>query len=354
MASFGPRYPVKSNRALSFTKGNPFDWVYDPGPYFAAQFATTANGMSAYLTFTNSYGQNIAVFEADYGPDPGYPYGVFAFFEGYPVTDPIPAGTAWTMTIDLNDGNTPRVFLQGNVIRVEAPTPSAPSISSTYDGLNYNYTFATAGTMDDPSFMYLSGVPVVYDNSALGLPNAVAAGSPSAMILDGVMTILEEGGSSPWSQASMLYYAPMATDNVSLTYQVVKGAGIAGGEAWVVISSSYDMSSSVAFYHRQWFGSGDTVGISIGVGPTAFTLEVEVPYSTESLDTFTANYNSASNTYNLYVGSGTEPLLSWTDDTGLVIHGLGYRYVGFSFLSGFLAPGVEIANWNISDTVPVP
>lgn len=330
MGVLKPNYPVKSNCPLEFNRDNPFEWTYSQGKAFPF-------GTDAFLTFKNSYGQTLDSWESDIVD------GDLHFFAEAAPANLIPSGTAWTLTVDLNDGNSPRLFAQGNVYRAEAPFPNAASATPTVQPVQYSYSFGTPGFVYDPAWRIMSGHPQVYDNSSLTLPNGVAAGS----LLGGDLSVFD--------QVSMLYYAPLNTDSVRLTYNVVKGlggiSGALGGETWVVVSSSYDMSNSAAIYHKQFLGSGDTVGIATGTGPTAFATRQSVAHTTSSLDNFTAEYNPSSNVFSVYVGTNTTPLVSWHDTTHIVDHGPGERYIGFAFKSALLGPGVEVSDWFASDNL---
>jgi hypothetical protein len=252
--------------------------------------------------------------------------------------DAIPRGSTFTLTVDDVSGS-PRQLLWGSVVRAQARYPEHPDNSPVFDTVQYSYSFGTPGFVVDPAWRIMNGHPRVYDNSGSDLPNAVAAGS----LLAGDLTLFDD--------VSMLYYAPLKTDSARLTFNIVQGAGTAGGEAWIVLNSSYDMTNSAAIYFKQWFGSGDTVGIATGSGPVTFATRSSVSHTVSSLDNFTAEYNPSSNTYAVYLGTDTDPIVSWTDVTNIVNHGEGERYIGFAFKSALLFPGVEVSDWVIQDSV---
>lgn len=349
MGIWTPNVPVQSNLALELNRGNPCNYTFTlPGNQ---QFPT---GTTAGLTLFNTYGQIVGAWA---GTIAG---GTITFLQPHSVTDLIPAGTSWTLTTVGQGATEPVMWAQGTVVRNEAPFPNQPPQNSGY-GVDYSYSFATAGALSDPSWNVLAGTPVVYNNSSLSLPNAVAAGSPIAVMQNGdILNILGSTG-APWSKATMLYFAPLPGDPVSLTYNVVKGAAVAGGTTWVIVCSASDMNTCVAFVHTQFSSSGTpTVAIATGSGPTSggayttFTPQATVNYTTASLDNFIATFNPTTNTYALTKFGSTTPLVSWPDSGNLIPHGAGHRYVGMSFQSGALAPGVEISDWFINTSVPTP
>lgn len=330
--------PVLSNRVLELQRGNAAQYTY-----------TLPNG-----TFPTGTTSALAVFDTSgnvIGAWAGTVSGAtISFVQPSSVTDKIPAGSSWTLTVTYPSAANATMLVQGTVVRNEAPFPGQ-SPTNILEAVDYSYTFATPGILSDAAWNILTGQPVVYNNSSVNLPNAVAAGAPSVEFLDtGSVSVLTD--SSPWSQASMLYYAPLPSDPVSMSYNVVNGQGVLGGETWIVVCSAYDMSSGVAFFHQQFSSTGTpTVGIATMTGPNTFDVQASVNYTTLSNDNFVAQYNPATNTYALFLFGDTTPLVTWTDSASAVPHGPGYRYVGFSFESGLQAPGVEICNWNINPGV---
>jgi hypothetical protein len=326
--TFRPDFPVRSNQVLTLQRGNGFQYTYKlrggkPFPF----------GTDAYLTFRNTYGQIIDAWQADTAT------GALKWAVENSRSDAIPDGSSWTLMIDLNDGENPHLFEQGSVVRDEPRFPSAPGVDMTFNGVRYGYSFGTPGFVSDPSWRVLNGNPRVYSNTSVGLPNAVAAGS----LAGGDLTFFDD--------VAMLYYAPLNGDSVRLTYNVVQGAGIAGGMAYVVLCSNYDMSNSVALYHRQFFGSGNAVGIATGNGPVSYTVRAQIPHTTFSLENYTAEFNASSNTYSLYLGTATTPIVSWQDTGHLIDHGPGERYLGFAFQSALLFPGCEVSDWVATDII---
>lgn len=331
MAIWKPQIRVKSNAVLELNRGNPVVYTYTlPGQQVFPEGATPL------LTLFNTYGQTL---DSWAGTVAG---GVATFSASASSANAIPTVTSWVLTAVMGSHG-PQILTQGTVLRNEAPFPDAPGASGVFDGVRYGYNFGTPGLLVDPSWRRLNGNPRVYDNSSLSLPNAVAAGS------------INGGDLAVYDDVGMLYYAPLSDDAVRLTYNVVKGLSVDKGEAWIVICSNYDMSNSAAIYHEQHFGAplgdGATIGIATGSGPVTYVTRESVSHGVTSLDSFTAEYNPSSNTYAVYEGTDTTPIVSWHDSTEIVSHGAGETYVGFAFKSGALFPGVEISDWIISDSV---
>lgn len=328
MGIWTPEVRVESNRVLELNRSNPAVWTYTlPGN---RQFPT---GTVAALTLKNTFGQVVGTWV---GTVAG---GSVAFDQSgqQALVDAIPRGTSWTLIASYG-GTSPRMLAQGTVVRNEAPFPDAPPQSSLFNGVQYQYSFGTPGFVFDPSWRILNGSPTVYDNSGASLPNAVAAGT----LLTGLV---------PWDDVAMLWFAPLNTDSVRLTYNTIRNGA---GACWVVLCSNYDMTNYAALYHQGVFLSGawqhDTVQIHTGSGPvTTVGRGSPVNYTTVSNQNYTAEFNPITNTYNLYVGTSLSPVVSWTDTTNVVDHGEGERYVGFAFKSDVLTPGIEVSDWIISD-----
>lgn len=320
-----PTQSVENNRVLDLNRGNPFSWKYTIGK-------SNVFPDSGVIKIWNTYGQLLATWDGEVDIDGKS----LLFEETVSAADGIPAGSAWQLFAEI-DGAT-RLLAQGNVTRSEAPFPDAPAQSSEFDGVRYQYSFGTPGLLSDPSWRILDGNPRVYDNSIRNLPNAVAAGS----LLAGDFAIFDD--------VAMLWFAPLRTDSVRLTYNTIRSRfdSDGNGELWVVICSNYDMTSWVGFHHKQVWGNADTLSIVTGTSPTAFTNRVSVSGSTANNAYYTAEYNPLTNTYRLYSGAGSQ-LVSWTDQTNVIDHGPGNRYVGFGFRSDFLQPGVQVSDWLIGD-----
>lgn len=312
-----PRYRVKSNQVLELTRGNPFEYTYSENQ--ALPFGT-----SGFLTFSNVYGQTLHTWDADADG------GVLPFYGDSP--DDIPTGSSWTLSVDYNDGNAPRIREQGTVVRAEAPFPNAPAGSDIFAGVQYNYSFGTPGYILDPAWRILAGRPQSYDNSGDSHPNAVAVGASL-------------GGT--YDDASLFYYAPLKTDAVRFTYTIVPSHN---GDAYIVICSNYDATNFACIHHHA---GTDYIAIAMGTGPTTITDQTSHVSHSVAYETFTAEYNPSSNTFSVYVGASTTPLVSWNDGSNIVHHGNGDRYVGLVLKSAGANPGVEVANWRAGDNIGV-
>lgn len=324
--SWLPYQQVESNRVLELNRGNQATWSYQLGAN-----RTFPAGTSAYLKLTNSYGQTVGTWEGSVSG------GAITFDETSSTADGVPAGTAWQLFAEI-DG-TVRLLSQGTVIRSEAPHPDAPPQSSEYDGVRYQYQFATPGLLKDPAWRLLRGQPRVYDNSGRSLPNACAAGS------------LAGGDLSVFGKAAMLFYAPLRTDAVRLTYNTIRNNANSNGTLYTVICSDYSMTNWVGFRHRQVFGVGswdnDSLSIIVGSGPTTYVVKATVAGDTSNNSYYTGEYNPLTNTYTLW--KGTTQVLQWTDSTYIVNHGPGERHVGFGFEADVLNSGVQVSDWLIGD-----
>lgn len=314
--SLTPVYPVKSNRVIELQKGNPFEWAYRP-------FRALPEGSIGYLTFKNLAEQVLDVWESDDQIE-----GALRFFAEEDRTDVIPRNASWTLTIDLGDGSSPRLFEQGIVTRVEAFFAEGPD-SGVWSGSYYQYPFSTPGVLLDPSWEIRAGAPRIYDNSGSDLPNALGAGSPS------------------YDQSALMWFAPLKGDTAKVTYSLVRGVG----EIWVLVCTNYDLSNSAGVYHKQQASGNDTIGIATGNGAFSYTNKATATHSRVNPQNFTAIYNPNSNTFSAYIGDDlATPAVSWPDSSGVVHHGLGERYLAV-ILKPSSGAGVQIGNWVASDSV---
>lgn len=329
MGIWRPDVPVESNRVLQLNRSNPFGWTYS-----LPAGRTFPDSTTAWLTIKNSYGQTLGIWA---GVVSG---GDITFDEDVVVSDAIPAGSSWTLIANYG-GVQERMLSQGIITRHEAPFPDAPPQSTSYDGVRFKYSFTIPGYVTDPAWRIMNGKPKVYDNSSRAMPNAVASG--------GVL----------YDDSAMLYFAPLRTDSVTMTYNTIRSGANSDGHLWTVICSNYDMTEWVGFRHKQVWGIGswddDQIDIVTGTSPTTFDIRASVDADTIDNQHYVASYNELTNTYRLFLEGATEPIVEWEDTTNIVTHGPGYRHVGFGFRSDFLEAGVQVSDWFIADSVePIP
>ncbi|WP_132855822.1 LtfC-like domain-containing protein, partial [Mycobacteroides abscessus] len=212
MAIWTPSTRVLSNQPLELNRDNPLHYKYtlSGGKKFPS-------GTTAFLTIKNTYSQTLATFEGIVAGS------TVTFLEAKAISNALPRGASWTLHIQTPELDEPRLELQGTVIRSEAPFPDAPPQSGEFDGVQYRYSFGTPGFVVDPAWRIMNGKPRVYDNAYRSLPNAVAAAS----ITDGA-----GGGPTLFDDVAMLYYAPLKTDAIRLTYNTIR---FGSGTAWIAI-----------------------------------------------------------------------------------------------------------------------
>lgn len=270
------------------------------------------DGSSAIVEFRNTYNQVVGKWDSSVLD------GRVVF--GADSDNSIPRGSSWTLTIEDKFGDKKQP-LWGTVTRSEPLYPDAPPSSDEFDASLYRYAFDIPGRVVDPQWLIRNGRPTVWTLSG-GRPNAVGAGTG-------------------WADVAMLWYAPLKSDSVRLTYNVVKNQF---GSSWLVICSNYSMTNWVGVRHREISGGGDTLAIVTGTGPVNYDIRASITRTTQDLENFTAEYNPVSNTCSVYLGADKDPLVSWEDSTMVVDHGEGERYLGMGFKSSG-SPGVMISDW---------
>lgn len=270
------------------------------------------DGSNATIDFRNTYNQVVGTWL-------GWVDGGSVVFDT-DLDNTFPRGTTWDLIIEDING-LPRQLLWGTVTRSEPTYPDGPPASDEFDASLYRYAFDIPGRVVDPQWLIRNGRPTVWTNSG-GLPNSVGAGTG-------------------WADVAMLWYAPLKSDSVRLTYNVVKNQF---GSAWFVICSNYSMTNWAGVRHVEVSGSGDALQIVTGTGPVNYDIRATISRSTQDLENFTAEYNPVSNTYSVYAGTDMDPLVSWIDSTSIVDHGEGERYLGMGFKSSG-SPGVMASDW---------
>lgn len=323
---------VDDRMAIDLTLNNRAGWVYTLDGFKKFRPGTTAQ-----LKVYNAAGTVIDTWPATVSAN----LRSITIDQDADDADAIPAGTWWRLYVnepgDYYVITQRRVVAQGQFTRSDPQYPNFSEIA--LDAADYQYSFVTPGYLTDPSWRIIKGEPRIYDNSERNLPNGVAAGSRYG------------GDPVKYGTAAIMWYAPLNTDTVSLSYRTIRNFDNSNGELWVVISSNYDMTAWAGFYHRQQFAyvgawDQDELEIVTGTGPLTFTTRQTTRGDTANNSYYTAQYNFSTNTYKLF--QGAQQLLTWTDTNNIVKHGPGRRYVGFGFKGAKLNAGVQIADWNIS------
>ena len=276
---------------------------------------------TATIKFYNTYGQEVNSW-------PGVIDGGKVNFEVPPaVQETIPADSSFEVVVNYG-GSTPRLMLWGNVVRDEARYPNEPQNSDLYQALQYGYQFLSPGRVSDPAWRILNGSPTVWDNSIRNKANGVACG------------ILFDDG-------AMMWYAPMAGDSIKINYTLM-GAG--AGKCTMGFCSNYDGSNWIGITHEAGI-SNNRLHIEVGRGPVTMTTIKSISHTLTDGQNYTASYNEFTNTVSVYKGTDLTPLIEWTDDGGLVDHGLGERYFMFNWRAALLSPGPQLVKYKIIDDV---
>lgn len=261
-----------------------------------------------------------------------------SFTSGPADTDDVPAGAGFEVFLTTADG--PYKVRYGKVIRKEVGFPAAPgSVINPSDALQFTDNFQR--TALGSRWIPIVGRSRIYENPlTVGAPNGVANDFPLL-----------------WGSSAIRYFAPINGDTVKVSVNIIYPAS---GQTTVIFAADQALTSYIGLQ----FDTGSflpglpaaQLRIVTGAGgplPADQVHQASHAATFADFDNWTIFYNNLSKVAMIYKGTNTTPIVQWQDDTGLVPHGLGYRYLGFSWAAGLLATGPQITDWIAQDDVAV-
>lgn len=296
-------------------------WKPNPGepPFLLPEVGTTWEADDAWVVFTDTSGGELATIYADTVTPQ-----LISFVADNTTVDPIPQGANFEIFIDTDDG--PVKIRYGKVLRREVEFPDAPAVQLQSIALNWIDTFPTLGLRSN--WKAVSGRTKVYDNSSRSQPNGVSA---AAELL--------------FAKSAIRWDTPLNTDTVK-SHVILLNQG--QGKCNVIVCADQRFSTGLGV---QFDSAANHINLGIVTGPTTMTVEQTLAsHMVVDLDDYTITYDFVTATLAVYQGTSLSPLKTYTDVGGIVPHGPGYRYAGFSFDTGLLfQAGVEVATWQAKD-----
>ena len=248
----------------------------------------------------------------------------------------IPPGANFEITIYLSD--VPYKVRYGRVARKEAEFPLNPLIGYA-PPLMYEDTLQR----NKPGPRWIAKHGRVAMHRPAGAPDYALAARNNVEIFGGGLTM--------YSAAAALWYAPTQGDTIEMTVGLCDGGD---GDTTIVLCSNYAMTSflGVRFRDAGLFNPPDRIEFVTGSAWNDLTVQGSgyghlVP---DDGQFYTIKYSLTTNTVNVAIG-GAAPVFQWTDTSGIVIHGAGFRYTGVIFNSTLVDTGPQLYYWKVKDAV---
>jgi hypothetical protein len=306
--------------AVILSRGGAWNPEPHEPPYLVARPGNEyPKGATARIDFTDTSGASLATFDGTVTPE------AIRFFADPDEVDGIPAGANYEITLETLDSD--YKIRYGKVIRREVTYFPPPAVNVTPMAFGDNFQRTALGR----KWIAVAGRTRIFDNSGLSLPNGAT--------VDGAF----------FTKSAIRYYQPFTTDSIRMNVTVQNPFHLLSGKTSFVVGSDANMTSGLAMQLETGL-TNNWVHMGVLNGPTSVTYEgSSVSNVASSGDNYSINYNDSTKTMSVYKGTNLTPLAEWTDDTGIVPHGPGYRYVGFIFESSLVTAGIQVSSWSAKD-----
>jgi hypothetical protein len=299
--------------------------VWNPEPYEPPYLVAKAgqpfpSNAFATIEFTDTTGATLLELDGTVTPD-----AIRFTADAEDGLDAVPAGANFEISLETSQGV--QKIRYGKVIRREATYFPPPAVNVTPLAFGDNFQRTALGR----KWIGVSGRSRIFDNSLLSLPSGVT--------VDGVF----------FTKSAIRYYQQFTTDSIRMSVTVQNPLHLLSGKTSFVVCADANMSSGLAMQLETGI-TNNWIHMGMLNGPTSVTYEgSSVSNSANSGDTYVISYTDATKTLAVYKGTSLEPLATWVDDTGMVPHGPGYRYVGFIFEASLITAGIQVSSWSAKD-----
>lgn len=252
---------------------------------------------------------------------------LLVLFEADPAdVEEIPHGAGFEIFV-TPDGEDRQMVRYGTAVRREVRFPDAPPTDTSETALLFTDNFQR--TLLGPKWIIKYGKPKILQNTS-PIPDGLGP--------DGIF----------FASAATLFYAPLNGDDCTINVNVVNAGA---GKTTIVLCSDQAMTSYLGVQIETGI-SNNKVHIVRGTAPlTMVDVMTAVNSTTANNDNFAIKYNSLTDTISVYKNDSSTALIAWTDASHDVLHGAGYRYMGFNFQASLLQAGVEITSWHAQDGI---
>ena len=290
-------------------------------PYLIPRHGTTWPAKAyATIEFTDTTGAPILTLDGEVTPD-----AIRFSADSGDGLDDVPAGANFEITLETQDGD--MKIRYGKVIRKEVTWFPPPTTNVTPVSFGDSFQRTALGRKWIP----ITGRTRIHDNSSSSLPNGVACDN------------------ALFSKSAIRYFQQFTTDSIRMNINVVNPLHLQAGKTGFIVCSDALLSTGIVMQLETGPGT-DYIHIGTLTGPTTVVYEGDsVSNDTVNGDNYSVSYNDETKTIAVYKGTDLTPLKTWTDDTGMVPHGPGYRYVGFNFEATLLSAGIQVTSWSARD-----
>jgi hypothetical protein len=310
MASVWPAAPAISDLVISRGSTKPYT--------YKAPYGGFPSGTEAWIRITDRAKQELAILDGDVTVKE-------ATFLLDPLDlDPIPNGANFELFVTSPDGDDYKARY-GRVIVSDVMYPLHPESVDTFTPKTFSGDFPNTAALTE--YVIRSGKIRILDNPG-SLPNGLGPNFPLF-----------------YTNAACLHYEPVNGDSIRFNFNIVFGTG----QTRFVVCSNYEMTNYLAV-EFDTVDFTDHIVIGTGTSPLVMVEQTaHVPTTFADMQNYTIYYNFLTNTISVYKGTDLTPIVEWEDETGIVQHGEGHRYFGFTWLGSLLDDGIQPVSWIIRD-----
>lgn len=241
-------------------------------------------------------------------------------------TDDIPAGAGFE-TFLVTDDDKPYKIRYGRVIRKEVTFPNSPADTNIYHALQFADGFQR--TALGSKWVQVAGRTSIHANAA---PKPRGVGNDFGLL---------------YASSAIRFFQPFNGDTVKTAVTMLNPSF---GKTTMILCANQTLTSYLGVQFDT-LSNPDKFHVVIGTGPTTMVAQNSVSGVIADYDRYQVVYDALTDTVSMYKGDSLTPSMTWEDETHVVPHGPGYRYVGFSWQADLFTTGPQLTNWVGQDDV---